>query len=128
MDGTRLGLELMLFLRERPGNIPHRADKVVSLARTFISIGSHYVFVHSPSSLDLKLPSLRRGERPVVCIPGATESAKPLPRSAQKRDEAVARGGTEVCQTVHVERRKLRGEIVDNEPRRRMHDDFPCAW
>jgi hypothetical protein len=37
--------------------------------------------------------------------------------SARKGDEAVDHRGTEVRQTVHVEGRELRGEIVYEEPR-----------
>ena len=47
----------------------------------------------------------------------AAGRAQAVPRSARKRDEAVDRGGTEVCKAVHVERRKLRREIVNDQPR-----------
>lgn len=37
--------------------------------------------------------------------------------SARKGNEAVDHDGTQVRETVHVERRELRGEIVYDEPR-----------
>jgi hypothetical protein len=40
-----------------------------------------------------------------------------LGRSARKGDEAVDHDGTQARETVHVERRELRGEIVYDEPR-----------
>jgi hypothetical protein len=42
---------------------------------------------------------------------------QPLSRSGRKRDEAVDHGGSEFCEAVHLKRRELRGEIVDDEPR-----------
>ena len=42
---------------------------------------------------------------------------QPLSRSGRKHDEAVDHGGSEFCEAVHLKRRKLRGEIVHDEPR-----------
>jgi hypothetical protein len=42
---------------------------------------------------------------------------QPLPRCGRKHDEAVDHGGSEFCEAVHLKRRELRGEIVDDEPR-----------
>src|SRR5271154_5207283 len=46
-----------------------------------------------------------------------TALTQPLPRSGRKHDEAVDHGGSEFCEAVHLKRRELRGEIVDDEPR-----------
>ena len=46
-----------------------------------------------------------------------TALTQPLPRCGRKHDEAVDHGGSEFCEAVHLKRRELRGEIVDDEPR-----------
>ena len=45
---------------------------------------------------------------------------QPPARSAGNRDETVEHRGAEVCETVTIERRELRGEIVNDEPRPRL--------